>query len=158
MTIFLIIVHVTVSLFLIAVVLLQSGKGAEMGAAFGGSSQTIFGSRGAATFLSKMTTISAVAFMITSLLLAIVTTKGSSVVKKAPVTQEQKSVPPAAGTTPGVETKTVTIPLQKGTPAPQPSAPQAQQKVPVPRTKQVAVPQTQQPASQTQQTPQTPTK
>ena len=68
MTIFLTIVHVTVSLFLIAVVLLQSGKGAEIGAAFGGSSQTLFGSRGAATFLSKMTTISAVAFMVTSAL------------------------------------------------------------------------------------------
>jgi len=141
MTIFLIIVHVIVSLFLIAVVLLQSGKGAEIGAAFGGSSQTIFGGRGAATFLSKMTTISAVVFMVTSFVLAIVTTKGSSVVKKAPVTQEQKSIPPAAGTIPGVETKAVTIPLQQGKPTPQPAAPQAQQKVP-----------------QTKQIPQTPTK
>ena len=156
MTIFLIIVHVIVSLFLIAVVLLQSGKGAEIGAAFGGSSQTIFGGRGAATFLSKMTTISAVVFMVTSFVLAIVTTKGSSVVKKAPVTQEQKSIPPAAGTIPGVETKAVTIPLQQGKPTPQPAAPQAQQKVP--QTKQVVVPQTQQPAPQTQQIPQTPTK
>ena len=93
MTVFLIIIHVMVSLFLIAVVLLQSGKGAELGAAFGGSSQTLFGSRGAATFLSKMTTISAVVFMVTSLLLAIVTSKGSSVVQKVPVTQEQKSIP-----------------------------------------------------------------
>jgi len=157
MTIFLIIVHVIVSLFLIAVVLLQSGKGAEIGAAFGGSSQTIFGGRGAATFLSKMTTISAVVFMVTSFVLAIVTTKGSSVVKKAPVTQEQKSIPPAAGTIPGVETKAVTIPLQQGKPTPQPAAPQAQQQK-VPQTKQVVVPQTQQPAPQTQQIPQTPTK
>jgi len=149
MTIFLIIVHVIVSLFLIAVVLLQSGKGAEIGAAFGGSSQTLFGSRGAATFLSKMTTISAVVFMVTSFVLAIVTTKGSSVVKKAPITQEQKSVPPAAGTTPGVDTKAVPMPLQQGKPTPQPAVPQAQQKVP--QTKQVVVP-------QTQQIPQTPTK
>jgi preprotein translocase subunit SecG len=151
MTIFLIIVHVIVSLFLIAVVLLQSGKGAEIGAAFGGSSQTLFGSRGAATFLSKMTTISAVAFMVTSFLLAIVTTKGSSVVKKAPITQEQKSIPPAAGTIPGVDTKAVPMPLQQGKPTPQPAAQQAQQKVP--QTKQGLVPQTQQPAPQIPQTP-----
>jgi preprotein translocase subunit SecG len=150
MTIFLTIVHVTVSLFLIAVVLLQSGKGAEIGAAFGGSSQTLFGSRGAATFLSKMTTISAVAFMVTSFLLAIITTKGSSVVKKAPITQEQKSVPPAAGTIPGVDTKAVPMPLQQRKPTPQPAVPQAQQ---IPQTKQVVVPQTQQPAPQIPQTP-----
>jgi preprotein translocase subunit SecG len=81
MTVLLMILHIIVCLFLIAVVLLQSGKGAEIGAAFGGSSQTLFGSRGAATFLSKMTTIAAVAFMVTSLLLAIVTSKGGSVVK-----------------------------------------------------------------------------
>ena len=93
MTILLIIIHVFVSLFLIAVVLLQSGKGAEIGAAFGGSSQTLFGSRGAASFLSKMTTGAAIAFMVTSLLLAVVTSKGSSVVKKAPLTQEQKTMP-----------------------------------------------------------------
>lgn len=149
MTIFLIIVHVMVSLFLIAVVLLQSGKGAEIGAAFGGSSQTVFGSRGAATFLSKMTTISAVVFMLTSFLLAIVTTKGGSVVKKAPVTQEQKSVPPAAGIIPGVDTKAVPMPLQQGKPATQPAAPQAQQKAT--QTKQAVAP-------ETQQIPQTPTK
>lgn len=151
MTIFLIIVHIIVSLFLIAVVLLQSGKGAEIGAAFGGSSQTLFGSRGAATFLSKMTTISAVAFMVTSFSLAIVTTKGSSVVRKAPVTQEQKSVPPTAGTIPGVDTKSVPMPLQQK-PTPQPALPQAQQKVPQ-KTKQIVVPQTQQPAPQIPQTP-----
>jgi preprotein translocase subunit SecG len=97
MTIFLIIIHIFVCFFLIAVVLLQSGKGAEMGAAFGGSSQTLFGSRGAATFLSKMTTISAIIFMITSFSLAILTTKGSSVVKKAPVSQEQKQIPAVPG-------------------------------------------------------------
>ncbi len=120
MTILLIIIHVFVSLFLIAVVLLQSGKGAEIGAAFGGSSQTLFGSRGAASFLSKMTTGAAVAFMITSLMLAVVTSKGSSVVKKVPVSQEQKSMP----LTPG--------PVQSGGVQPvQQPAPQAQpQKVP----------------------------
>jgi preprotein translocase subunit SecG len=51
---------------LIFIVLLQSGKGAQIGAAFGGSSQTLFGSRGSVTILSKLTTISAIVFMLTS--------------------------------------------------------------------------------------------
>jgi len=85
--VFLLIVHVLVSIFLILIVLLQSGKGAEMGAAFGGSSQTLFGSRGAATFLNKLTTVAAILFMVTSLLLTMVTTKGSSVIQNVPVEQ-----------------------------------------------------------------------
>jgi len=88
------IIHVMVCFFLIFIVLIQSGKGAELGAAFGGSSQTLFGARGAATFFSKLTTISAVVFMLTSLTLAIVTAKGGSVVKKVPsATQSQKNLP-----------------------------------------------------------------
>ena len=55
---------------MILVVLLQTGKGADMGAAFGGSSQTVFGSSGPGTFLGKMTTVIAVVFMLTSLSLA----------------------------------------------------------------------------------------
>jgi len=55
---------------MVLVVLLQTGKGADMGAAFGGSSQTIFGSSGPGTFLGKMTTGIAVVFMLTSLFLA----------------------------------------------------------------------------------------
>jgi preprotein translocase subunit SecG len=90
--VFLLIVHVIVSIFLILIVLLQSGKGAEMGAAFGGSSQTLFGSRGAATFLNKLTTVAAVLFMVTSLLLTIVTTKGSSVIQNVPV-EQSKTMP-----------------------------------------------------------------
>jgi len=66
-----VVIHVIVCLILVGVVLLQAGKGAEMGAAFGGSSQTIFGSRGAATFLSKLTVGAAVIFMVTSLSLSI---------------------------------------------------------------------------------------
>ncbi|MFQ5588675.1 MAG: preprotein translocase subunit SecG [Nitrospiria bacterium] len=67
---FILVIHVIVCLILIGVVLLQAGKGAEMGAAFGGSSQTIFGSRGAATFLSKLTVGAAIIFMVTSLSLS----------------------------------------------------------------------------------------
>ena len=71
MSIFLVILHVIVCIALIMIVLLQTGKGADMGAAFGGgSSQTLFGSTGASTFLSKATTAAAVVFMLTSLGLA----------------------------------------------------------------------------------------
>ena len=67
-------VHIIVCLFLIAVVLLQSGKSADIAAAFGGmGSQTAFGPRGAATVLSKATTISAIVFMLTSITLSIMT-------------------------------------------------------------------------------------
>jgi preprotein translocase subunit SecG len=91
-----IIIHVIVSLALILIVLLQTGKGAEMGAGFGGgSNQTIFGSRGAATFLSKITTGAAVMFMLTSLSLAIMTKNrtGSVIRDKAP-----RAAAPAAPT------------------------------------------------------------
>jgi preprotein translocase subunit SecG len=70
-TVLITIVHILVSILMIGVILLQSGKGAEIGATFGGSSQTIFGSRGAATFLSKMTIATATLFMLTSLTLSI---------------------------------------------------------------------------------------
>ncbi len=74
-----------VCLFLIFIVLIQSSKGSEMGAAFGGSSQTIFGGRGAATFLNKLTTASAIFFMMTSLSLAVLSVnRGSIMPEKAP--------------------------------------------------------------------------
>ncbi|MCU0538789.1 MAG: preprotein translocase subunit SecG [Desulfobacterales bacterium] len=71
MTIILIIIHVIVCIALIMIVLLQTGKGADIGAVFGGgSSSTLFGSTGASTFLSKATTVAAIVFMLTSLSLA----------------------------------------------------------------------------------------
>ena len=80
------VLHVIVCFALILIVLLQAGKGAEMGAAFGGASQTIFGSSGAVGFLTKLTTIAAVVFMITSLLLAFTSTRrASSVMKESPL-------------------------------------------------------------------------
>jgi preprotein translocase subunit SecG len=97
---FLLIIHILVCIFLIFIVLIQSGKGAELGAAFGGSSQTLFGARGAATIFSKLTTIAAVIFMLTSLSLAVMTTKGRSVVTP-PVTEQRKAIPPAPGAAKG---------------------------------------------------------
>jgi len=62
-----VVVHVIVCFLMIAAILLQAGKGAEIGAAFGGSSQTVFGSRGPGTFLSKVTVVAAIIFMPTSI-------------------------------------------------------------------------------------------
>ena len=93
MTHVLIIIHVAVCIALIMIVLLQTGKGADMGAAFGGgSSQTLFGSTGASTFLSKLTTVAAVIFMVTSLGLAYYSTnraKDSIVIDAPPPIEEQ---------------------------------------------------------------------
>jgi preprotein translocase subunit SecG len=95
------IVHIVVCVFLIIVVLLQSGKAADLAGAFGGmGSQTAFGPRGSATLLSKATTISAVLFMITSMSLSILATRnaglGTTVLEG---TQQKKA--PAPATPPG---------------------------------------------------------
>ena len=87
------VLHLVVCLFLIFIILIQSSKGAEMGAAFGGSSQTLFGSRGAATFLNKLTTGAAIAFMLTSLTLAIFTVRKDSVMSSVPVQESPASLP-----------------------------------------------------------------
>ncbi|RMG71098.1 MAG: preprotein translocase subunit SecG [Nitrospirae bacterium] len=108
MTTLLVIIHVIICLVLIGIVLVQGGKGAELGSAFGGgSSQTLFGARGAATVLGKITTIVAVIFMITSLLLTIVSIRSGSVVKESVIPektttepQKQKALPPGAGVKP----------------------------------------------------------
>jgi preprotein translocase subunit SecG len=98
------VVHVLVCVFLIIVVLLQSGKAADLAGAFGGmGSQTAFGPRGSATLLSKATTISAVVFMCTSLGLSILATRSSGGVgntvldRKAPTKQ---SLPAGANPAP----------------------------------------------------------
>jgi len=95
MEIALIILHVIVCFVLIMVVLLQSGKAADLAGAFGGGgSQTAFGSRGAATVLTRATTIAAVLFMITSLSLAILGSRRSGSVLES-------TAPSAAAPAPG---------------------------------------------------------
>ena len=73
--------HLIVSTILIAMVLLQKGKGADMGAAFGGASQTVFGPRGAQSFLAKLTTAAAVIFMLTSFGLALTSSRTRSLME-----------------------------------------------------------------------------
>ena len=116
MELLLTIVHVFVCLFLIIVVLLQSGKAADLAGAFGGmGSQTAFGPRGAATLLSKATTAAAVIFMLTSIWLGIekVRTRGTgeSVIER---TGTEETVDPddpeAGGQPPGIQTEVEVIP------------------------------------------------
>ena len=96
MTTVFIILHIAVCIALIMIVLLQTGKGADMGAAFGGgASQTLFGSTGATTFLGKATTVVAVVFMLTSLWLAYKSSHrtGDSIVLESKPPIEQPAVP-----------------------------------------------------------------
>ena len=96
-----IIIHVIACFLMIGAILLQSGKGAEIGAAFGGSSQTVFGSRGPANFLSKFTVIVAVVFMVTSLTLAILAKEKNFASTVIDLNKKETSQPaPAAPTTP----------------------------------------------------------
>jgi len=88
------IVHIVVCLFLIVIVLLQHGKGASMGAAFGGSSQTVFGTEGPLPLLNKITTWAAIVFMLTSISLAYMSTRvgdGSVMKEIAPVAEPQSA-------------------------------------------------------------------
>ena len=121
MSIILVVVHILVCVALIMIVLLQTGKGADMGAAFGGgSSQTLFGSTGASTFLSKATTIAAVVFMLTSLALAYVSThqSGGSLLSDTPTAVEQKET----ADTPAESQETSPAESQEASPTPEPDA------------------------------------
>ena len=149
MTILLTIIHILVCFFLVVVVLLQSGKAADLAGAFGGmGSQTAFGPRGTATALSKATTIAAALFMVTSLSLAIMAARSSgssgsvlehqkkatkATTAPAPAPVGPAGVPPIQATMPNGQK--VQIPVNKGMPpgaqpgqaapaaAPKPAAP-----------------------------------
>ncbi len=129
MSALLVVIHVIVCIALILIVLLQTGKGADMGAAFGGGgSQTLFGSTGAGSFLGKATTAAAVVFMVTSLSLAYVSTNrvGGSVMERV----ETPAVPAETGpaqTEPAVPDAATDAPAEAapgdGADAPEESAP-----------------------------------
>ena len=139
-------IHVLVCLFLVVVVLLQSGKAADLAGAFGGmGSQTVFGPRGSATVLSKATTIAAALFMVTSLSLSIMATRNGGAVpaifdKKAPA-QKGNNQPLPVGSTvpiqvspsvngqPNAPTQTIPMPISATPELPgQQKAPQGQKK------------------------------
>jgi len=133
MTILLIILHVIVSVALIAVVLLQSGKGAEMGASFGaGGSQSLFGAGGGSTFMSKMTTGAAIIFMLTSLTLAYRSSHSGSSTMMTSVPAAKPAPQKPAGPAPQPGQQAAPSPAPAGAPqnAPQqaPAAPMPQKK------------------------------
>lgn len=103
------VIHIFVCLAMLPIILMQSGKGGGVSAAFGGgSSQSVFGSRGASTLLTKMTTGAALVFMITSLALSYVSSGSKSVVG---------DLPPLEQTTEGVA-PTTERPVEATPPAP----------------------------------------
>ena len=119
MTTIIIVIHIVVCLALISIVLLQHGKGAGIGAAFGGSSQTVFGSTGAAPFLAKLTAGVAILFMLTSLTLTFLGRQQETSVMeklKSKAATQQQAPAPAAPAQPAE-------PAAKPAPAPAPAKP-----------------------------------
>lgn len=127
MSTFIVVIHVIVAIALILIVLLQTGKGADMGAVFGGGGgQTLFGATGASTFLSRLTTIAAIVFMLTSLGLAYLSShqSGKSVTSEmappaVPQTEQAPLTTPAEGDGAPVEApvQSEAVPAE-GAPAP----------------------------------------
>jgi preprotein translocase subunit SecG len=142
-TLFLTVLHVIACFFLIVVVLLQRGKGAEVGAVFGGGAgATVFGSRGAGNFLTRLTTAAAVTFMVTSLSLAYLAQdqaadslfEGEETEAPAPESPFAPAPAPAAG---GFEE----------IPAPEAAAPQAAEPEVPPAAEAAAEPAAEEPAA-----------
>ena len=119
-------VHIVACLFLIAVVLLQQGKGQDLASAFGGGgTQTAFGPRGSATVLSRATTILAGVFMITSLALSLVKPRASGILDRVPTVASTPVPKPATSAAPAPRppvTTPATAPANKPAEAPVPAA------------------------------------
>ncbi len=124
MTTILTVVHIAVCFFMVIIVLLQHGKGADVGASFGGSSQSLFGTEGPVSLMNKITTMGAVIFMVTSVSLAYVSSISSTGSVMSTVQQpsavEEKAAPAAEKVIPMPATVTEEV-------APAPEAPQAQE-------------------------------
>ncbi len=131
------VVHVFVCIALILIILLQTGKGADIGAAFGGgSSQTVFGSSGAATFLGKVTIGAAVVFMMTSIFLTYFAGRTGSVTEKSimsdvPMSVPKVEVPQGPPPLPGTQGVTQS---EAASPAPQPQSAPIAPSAPAPST------------------------
>jgi preprotein translocase subunit SecG len=119
-------IHILSAICIVALVLVQRGKGADAGAGFGsGASGTVFGARGASTALSRATAILAGVFMVTSLTLAYM---GARTVRSSPDTVLDRLAEQEASTVPTVPAQPATVPTAppQGVPAPVPAAPPAQ--------------------------------
>ena len=119
----LLVVHVIVALLIVGLIMLQQGKGAEMGASFGaGSSQTIFGSVGSGNFFSRMTAVLVAVFFVTSFTLAILAKKSVEVDDfPIPALEKSTEVPTAPGAVieevPSVDEESTEVPVDAATPA-----------------------------------------
>lgn len=118
MTTLLTIIHIVACVTLILIVLLQAGKGANMGAAFGGSSQTVFGSSGAGTFLGKVTAAVAIIFMLTSISLTYTASRKTTGLMEGVSTPATRQAAPSAP-------KPAAPPAGQAAPAKAPAAPAA---------------------------------
>jgi preprotein translocase subunit SecG len=130
---FILAVHILLALMIIALVLLQRGKGAEAGAGFGsGASGTVFGARGTSTLFSKLTGVFAALFFATSLLLAYLgthtTAEPTTVLERAaaataatPATAVTPAAPTAAAPAPAAPQASTPSPAPSSTPAPAPA-------------------------------------
>jgi preprotein translocase subunit SecG len=125
----LVVLYIFICFFLILVVLLQQGKGADIAGAFGGGgTQTAFGARGATTVLHKLTTGAFIGFIVLALLLTILEARPkSSVIQKLPAKGAQKSAPAQPGTQvpapqPGTQAPAPAPVAPPAAPAPQPPA------------------------------------
>jgi preprotein translocase subunit SecG len=113
MFILIVLIHILVSLIIIGLVLLQSGKGADIGSAFGGAgSQAVFGSMGTPTVLGKITTVAAVVFLVTSFSLAVLSHRRAETIMPAtapapssPASPAPPAAAPAAPAQPAAEKK-----------------------------------------------------
>jgi len=117
-------IHVIACAFLIVVVLLQTGKGADMGAVFGGGSQTLFGSTGAGNLLTKVTTGLAITFMLTSLIMTGWQSRGvtSGLLDKLPPPAAEAPVVPPIAPAPGADAPVVPDVDATAPPAAEPQA------------------------------------
>lgn len=125
-------VHILACLMLIGIVLLQQGKGADMGAVFGGSSSTVFGSGGAGNFLTRLTAGCAIVFMLTSLTLTYIGARGmtstvfdSALPEPPPLEAPAGSEPGAAAPAPAPQADSAAVDV-----APAPAAPPPAEAVP----------------------------
>jgi preprotein translocase subunit SecG len=129
MTTILIVLHVLVCFFLIGIVLLQQGKGADIGATFGGSNQSLFGTEGPLPLLNKITTLAAIIFMATSVSLAYISANKSSgsVMSKLPAQEQQIPAAQAPTVPEAAEATQPVVPVAPSAEAVPPDAPQQQE-------------------------------
>lgn len=116
MTTFLTTIHILACFFLIISVLLQQGKGADVSASLGGSSQTLFGSSGGATFFTRFTSIVAGAFMATSIFLTVIHNQGKKSIFDNAAAKSQSSAPVNPVSAPAQSAPAVPVPAQPATP------------------------------------------